>query len=497
MPAHVELIDRLSDQNWRLHNLYWVVDKDGKKVQFQPNWAQMQILDELRQNHLVLKARQLGASMGLQIFGLDCALFIDNWVSVTIAHERDALEKMFRKNVETPFLSLPEQLQEAKRGKTNRTHELVFSNGSSVSVALSTRSGTVNYLHVSEFGKVCAKYPLKAKEIVTGAFESVPKSGIKVIESTAEGQSGYFYDYCQEALKAIQECRDLAPGDWSMTFLPWWKHLEYVESPKGLVVPPKLKEYFSQIEGKIGRKLGLARKAWYAAKWKTLGSDVKREHPSTPEEAFEQALEGAYYANEMAKVRELGNITAVPYQQGVLVDTWWDLGVDDATAIWFVQHIGGWIHLIHYYEASGEGLQHFAKYLQDKREENGWLYGRHLGPHDLKVREWGGDAVPRYKTAESLGIVFDVGEHHDVADGIEAVRNALLRCRFDAEECAAGIKAMDSYRKEWDDVRGTYRARPLHDWSSHGADAFRTGVVGGGRTHRPAAQAVQKTRAIV
>lgn len=494
---YIEVKDHLKDQAWRLHNLYWVVDKDGNLVKFEPNWAQLQIIEELRRNQLILKARQLGASMGIQIIGLDCALWIDNWTSVTIAHEKTALEKMFRRNVEGPFNSLPESIREEKRGKTNRTHELVFSNGSSVSVALSTRSGTVNWLHVSEFGKVCAKYPHKSKEIVTGAFESVPPSGFKIIESTAEGQHGYFYDYCQEALNQQREGRELHPDDWGITFLPWWKHPEYVSSPKGLVVPPKLARYFTELEAKIGQELGLARKAWYTVKWKTLGDEVKREHPATPEEAFEQTLEGAFYAEQMTQARSEGRITHVPYQAGALVHTWWDLGVDDATAIWFAQEVGKEIHLIDYVEGTGEGLQHYARILAEKKEERGWIYGEHIGPHDLKVREWGNEAQRRVDTAAALGIEFTVCPDHTVADGIEAVRNTLGRCWFDAERCADGIKALDSYRKEWDEVRGTYRQRPLHDWASHPADAFRTGVVGGGRQVRPAARAVQPARRIV
>lgn len=501
--ARIELTDKLSDQLWRLHNLYWVVNKDGQRVRFQPNWAQIKIIEEMRQNHLVLKARQLGASMGLQILGLDCSLFIPNWNSVTIAHERGALEKMFRKNVEYPFNSLPEQIREAKRGKTNRSHELAFSNGSSISVALSTRSGTVNYLHVSEFGKVCAKYPLKAKEIVTGAFPSVPQSGFKVIESTAEGQSGKFYNLCQEALNQQRERRPLSSRDWSITFLPWWKHPDYVASPKNVVIPPKLREYFEELEGKIGQKLGMARKAWYTGEWKEQGPDIKREHPSTPEEAFEQALEGAYYANEMAKVRTEGRITSIPYERGVPVDTWWDIGVRDSTTIWFVQHCGREIHLIDYYSASGEGLQHYVSVLREKSAERDWLYGRHVAPHDMKVREFGSEAKPRHEIASGLGVHFEICPQgifppgSELAEGIEAVRNALDRCWFDAERCEEGIKCLDSYRKQWDEVRAVYSKTPVHDWASHGADSFRIGVLGGGRTYRPAAKAVQKTRAIV
>lgn len=481
----IEVVDQFGDQAWRLSNLYWLLNKDGKRFKFTPNWAQEQLIDDMRQNHLVLKVRQLGASTFLMLLGLDTALFTHGFVGMTIAHDRESMRKLFRRNIRTPYDSLPEQLRDELHAKSDSAHELVLANGSSYSVALSARSDTIHYLHVSEFAKICAKYPLKATEIVTGSFEAVPElNGIKVIESTAEGQYGYFYDYCMDALKAQQEGRELAAGDWSISFLPWWLHPEYVASPRAVVITKPLRDYFDELEGKIGRTLGPARRAWYATKWKRLGDRMKQEYPSTPEEAFEATIEGAYYAEQMTAARKEGRICELPHDPSYKVDTWWDLGVDDATAIWFVQQVGGYRHAIDYEEFTGEGIQTLARKLAEKREERGFMYGRHVGPHDLKVREWGNDADRRIDVAARLGIDFTVCPDHDPADGIEAVRNALARFRFDAEHCEQGIKVLDSYQKEWDEVRATYRARPMHNWASHGADAFRHGVVGGGTIGR-------------
>ncbi|NCQ34266.1 terminase [bacterium] len=476
----VEIADQFGDQLWRLHNLYWIINKEGKRVRFKPNWAQERLLREMRQNHLILKVRQLGASTLLMLLGLDSAIFTPNFVGVTISHDRESMRKMFRRNVRTPFLSLPEQLRKHMEAHNESAHELVLANGSSYSVALSVRSDTVHYLHVSEFAKICAKYPLKAVEIVTGSFEAVPEAtGIKVIESTAEGQYGYFYDYCQDALKAQQEGRPLAAGDWSISFLPWWLHPEYVASPRHVVITAPLLKYFHEIEGKIGRSLGPARRAWYCGKWKRLGDRMKQEYPSTPEEAFEATIEGAYYAEQMADVRRSGRICDLPHDPSYRTETWWDLGVDDATAVWFVQRAGGWLHVIDYREWTGEGLQTLARHVADIRQERGMMFSRHVGPHDLKVREWGNDAERRVDVAARLGLDFEVCPEHAIADRIEAVRNILPRCRFDAERCEEGIKALDSYQKEWDEVRATYRTKPLHNWASHGADAFGVGVMAG------------------
>jgi hypothetical protein len=137
--------------------------------------------------------------------------------------------------------------------------------------------------------------------------------------------------------------------------------------------------------------------------------------------------------------------------------------MDDEMAIWFVQRVGREIRLIDYYANSGEGLAHYAKVL--KRAP--YNYSRHIGPHDIEVRELG-TGKSRKETAEEMGLrPFEVAPKLEVQDGIEAVRNLLPRCWFDAEKCADGIRALKNYRKDWDENRGVWLPRPRHDWASH------------------------------
>ena len=483
----VKKTDPWADPAWRLSNLYTITDKAGKVVEFKPNQAQLAFIEGYEQRNLILKARQLGMSTLLGIMQLDHCLWNDNQTAITIAHERSALEGLFERNIRSVYERLPDGIKQAVPASRDRTHQLSFGNGSSLSVALSARSGTVQFLHVSEFGKVCAKYPLKAKEIVTGAFEAVPENGIIAIESTAEGQSGYFHDYVMDAHRAESEGRD---SGWKLFFLPWHEHREYRTSEHTVIQAPTRK-YFAALDER-GIKLTKEQQNWYQRKLSSLGEDVKREHPSYVEEAFEASTEGAYYADQMARARAEGRITKVPYQAGLPVETWWDLGMDDSTAIWWAQRVGREIHLIDYYEASGEGLQHYAEILDAKRKERSMLYSRHIAPHDIKVRELG-TGLSRLETASSLGILFEVCTMHAVADRIEAVRNGLSLCWFDSDRTQQGIKALDSYRKEWDDARGTWRNKPLHDWSSHCCDAFGLGFMADPiRTSRPPAQPVTR-----
>jgi hypothetical protein len=189
--------------------------------------------------------------------------------------------------------------------------------------------------------------------------------------------------------------------------------------------------------------------------------------------SFTVPIAGAYYAAQLMKAEKDGRMTNVPYETSIPVDTWWDLGIDDSTTIWFVQAVGQELRLIDYYENSGEGLSHYAKILQDKE----YVFGRHFGPHDIEVRELG-SGKSRLETAKGLGINFRVAPMLSIEDGIEAARNILSRCWFDKTKCHRGLNALKSYHKEWDEKNKVYRQHPEHDWSSHGADAFRTGAVG-------------------
>jgi len=184
--------------------------------------------------------------------------------------------------------------------------------------------------------------------------------------------------------------------------------------------------------------------------------------------SFNAAIQGAYYSAQLKKANNEGRITSVPYVETIPVNTVWDLGVGDSTAIWFYQNIGSEIRIIDYYEASGEGLPYYAKVLQ----ERGYVYGEHYAPHDIEVREMG-SGVSRIETAASLGIRFRVTKNIPIDDGINAVRTLFTRCWFDKDKCKQGLNCLINYHKEYDEKRKEYKNTAFHDWSSHAADAFR------------------------
>lgn len=190
--------------------------------------------------------------------------------------------------------------------------------------------------------------------------------------------------------------------------------------------------------------------------------------------SFDAALVGSYYGPYLSRASKTERIGKIPIDRGVLVHTSWDLGISDSTAIWFVQCVGKERRLVDYHEASGVGLDEYARILREKQEKHGWIYGIHYFPHDIEVRELGNKGLSRSDTLQGLGIKAKVVPQHNVNDGINAVRRMLDSTWIDETRCERGLNALRNYRREWDEKLKMFRDHPLHDWSSHGADALRT-----------------------
>ena len=182
--------------------------------------------------------------------------------------------------------------------------------------------------------------------------------------------------------------------------------------------------------------------------------------------------EGAYYARYIENAREDNRITRIPIDPVLPVHSFWDLGISDATSIWLVQQAGTELRVIGYYENNNEGLQHYINWLHDFRQKHGITFGDHWAPHDIQVRELT-TGKTRKDQARQMGINFRVTPNIPLKDGIEAARRIIPRCYFDQDRCADGLRALSYYRTEFDEVKNVFKDKPLHDWSSHGADAFR------------------------
>uniref|UniRef100_A0A6M3XUW8 Putative homing endonuclease n=1 Tax=viral metagenome TaxID=1070528 RepID=A0A6M3XUW8_9ZZZZ len=200
--------------------------------------------------------------------------------------------------------------------------------------------------------------------------------------------------------------------------------------------------------------------------------------------SFDSAVPGAYFGAEIAAARAEGRITKIPYEPDIPVNTFWDLGIDDSMTIWFHQAIPslGQHRFIDYYEVSGVGLAACANVLHEKREANGWMYSRHVAPHDIKVRELI-SGKSRWESARRLlengeakmSIDFEIAHRpENKEDAIEVSRQILKSCWFDADKCKGGINALSSYSKKWDELNHVWSKTPDHSWACHGADGFQT-----------------------
>ncbi len=461
----------LKDRNWRLSHLYYIKDKHGKKVLFKPNWAQKTLLNNLWFFSIVLKARQLGITTLFCILYLDQVLFSQYKTAGIIAHKQEDAKRFFEDKVKFAWDNLPEALQGVLGPpNTDSVGELSFPNGSKIFVSTTMRGGTLNFLHISEFGKICASYPMKAEEIVTGSINAVEQGNFVTIESTAEGRSGRFFDFCEEAKRAAKEGKTLSPLEFKFFFFPWWEEPTY--RMKGdFSISREFSDYFGNLKEKHGIDLDPEQRRWYVAKKRVNGENMFREYPSIPEEAFLASIEGAYYSTQMAKVYEDKRIRNVPYDARLPVDTFWDLGMNDTNVILFCQGVGNEIRFIDMYTNSGEGLAHYTQVLKEK----GYTYGKHVFPHDVEVRSLDEEGKSRRQSLIDLGVtnIRTIEKTPDVNDDIEGVRKLFSRFYFDETKCEKLIDACNNYKKEWDDKLGEFKNRPRHDKSSHIVDPLR------------------------
>lgn len=474
-----EIASLLTDQEWRLDNLYYIQDVTGQVTKFVRNINQRQFWADIWYLNVVLKARQLGFSTFIAMLMLDTCLFNSNTscgiIDVTVDDAKKKLDK-----IRFAYERLPAALKRARPLKADNATSLEFANGSIIEVGTSHRGGTLQILHVSEFGKIAAKFPEKAREIKTGAFGTIHAGQMIHVESTAEGTAGDFYDMVQVARAVAAQGRELTSMEFKLHFVPWHKNPDYALDAPDLPIPAEAEKYFRDLKAEHGISCSPQQIAWYVAKSGQIGpDDMLREYPSHTDEAFQSAIIGAYFKKEMLRARQQGRIGKVPFDPTKPVNTFWDIGVNDTNAIWFHQTDGKAHHMIDYYENNGEGLSHYVNELKDRRERFGYSYGTHYGPHDLVNKEWGSDAKPRIEIAAGLGIKFEVVprvEHK--ADSIEAARNFLNLCWIDEAKCSQGIRCLDNYRKEWNQRTQAYHNKPLHDWASNGADAFQQGAMG-------------------
>lgn len=478
-----ELKSLLSDKRWRIFSwkIYKIKDKQGRKVNFIPNKAQTHYYDNRHTKNIILKARQLWFSTLIDIMKLDDVLFWSYLSAGIIADNKDNADRIFKDKVKFAFDELPLWLKQEFKVKTDRKGELMFeSNWCTISVDTSFRWWTLQHLHISEYGKICNKYPEKAREIQTWALNTIAPESECDIESTAEWNSWYFFDMTMTAMALDESNKPLTKMDYKFHFYWWW--LDDIYSlAEWDEIREETREYFSTIllDERINNKYpGLefteGQMRWYQKKAEEQKDDMKREYPSFPKEAFDLAIKGAYYEKELSTARQQGRVTKVHYDPRLQVNTHWDIwgaGWGDETAIWFYQIYWKEVRVIDYWQGSWYWMTELASSIVNPRYSNYWT---HYLPHDIKVTEFS-TGVTRLQTAkEHLEGKIEVVPMLSISDWINAVRDLFPHCYFDETKCNTGLSMLWQYRRKYDEKNWIFYDKPIErHQSKHGSDAFR------------------------
>lgn len=498
-PEEQALVERLRSRFWRLDNLYWLQDQNGKKVKFRLRWAQRDLLKGLWYFNMVLKVRQIGISTFVGLLQLDRSLFTKDHTSGIIDKTMDDAKKKLGKiefaydhldDVEDPRTApLGALIKQAVKFKIKNTEEMEFTNGSKIWAGTSLRGGTVNFLHVSEFGYIASETPDKASEIASGSFNTVHPGNVIIVESTHEG-GRYGLNYQLVRQSQATSPNPETPLDWKFHFFPWHKeplHTLPLYSP--IKILKEHADYFAELERNTGIKLSPEQKHWYIKKAQTPGVDMARQYPGTSEEALQALRPGAIYGKEILALRQGGRIRDFVIEGHGPLITAWDIGISDYCCIWLLQLVGLDILAVDYVTFHGEKPAYYAAKVMEWEKQYDRKVSKNYLPHDAAhvIKMAGNKSWRDLLLQAGLSDIVVVPRTPDFWVGIQHLRSLLPRFYFHATNCSkdivlpgakiilpAGLSALSGYHTVVEAVGGKVVENPVHDQSSHGADALRT-----------------------
>jgi hypothetical protein len=482
-----ELLTCLRSKRWRLYSgrLYKIIVKDnedpddeGVVLPFAPWAEQTQYFLEPALRRLLLKARQLGFTTAIAIEMLDHALWESDQRCAIVAQSNEAMEAIFRDKIIFAYDNLP-PIVRAMVPYIKRTERMIqFENNSNIRVALSFRSGTLNRLHVSEFGKISAKTPKRAKEIVSGSFPAVVPSGQATIESTAEGKGGEFHKISERARKRADDPRPLAAKEWKFMFFAWWQAKTNEVDPTGVIISDEDHEYFNGLEEALGILLPNRKRAWYVlTRDDELGGDAAMmwaEHPSTPQESWQKDRKGHYYAKQMLSARANKHVGLFPPVKGVPCMGVWDIGHTDGTGLFLFQEVLGHHRFVAYIEGWEEPYDYYTR----RMVQTGLVLGTQYLPHDADNHIMLKDitTTPRTMLQELLPTVPFVTVQRIPE---KPLQHALVRKHFElirwhqpGEGMEDALEHIDNYQKSWNTVTAQFNDTPLKNEATECADAL-------------------------
>jgi len=503
MTANIEeqalavLAKNLMSKWWRINNLYHIRDKDGVRMILKCNYAQTNVLKKYKHNKkIILKSRQQGISTLYVAYLLDDCLFKDGFMAGIQSYGRDESAKLSKRAL-FMWTELDPLIKEylGVTLATSNSNGLSFSNGSELKVG-NFRGDTLQSLHVSELAKISIKYPDKARELKTGAFQAVSINSKISIETTAEGDTGLFVDIWKKAKAVELSGRPLTPLDFQPIFLPWIydpdcnltydvprttevdKHLEHVmpmmaeELSINLIVDERSnsKKLFNEDYSEDNEDLVLTttQRNWLESKFDELGDDFNQEYPATPQLAFSSSVQGTYFGHQLKRIRKENRIGDYPYNPKYPVYTSYDLGVNDEMVLLYAQVYESKIFIIGEYHNSGYGIPHYVEHTKSLPYHK---YTFTILPHDVEVTEMSTGRTRRSKFIE-LGVrKLKVLPRLSFQESIEVGRDLLDSPNtFIHYDCINLISALQNYRKKYDAKLDAFMSIDVHDiHSNYGA----------------------------
>ena len=457
---------------WRINNLYRVIDKNGNSVPFRLNPIQQKVIKAPHKRKLLLKARQVGMSTMSIIDMLDDTLFTDHTATGIVSYSLDHAQHIFKRIINHALDTFLPELRDRIQIESRSAREITFGNGSFLRVDTSLRGGTYQNILVSEFGKTCARTPLKAEEVITGTLNAVPLNGKVTIESTGEGMDGYFAEMCLEASQRGND--NLNKLDYELMFFPWFDQEEYnILSPVEISCDET--DYFNEVEELTGTKLSLEQRYWYVSTSRIQKDKMKQEFPSTVKEAFISKSDAYYFAEYIERAyKEDRCLYTSLYDACQPVYVSMDIGVNDLTVMIFFQIVHGEIRVIDYYKDNNKGVDFYAHFLlQDKP----YLYHTIYFPHDSENRS-PIDPVNSYekdfrRMFSGTATRFIVLPRTNKQELISYAKNKFNRCVFNVTKVKTLLDQLSKYRKRWHETTGSYLEEPQpKQMAGHYADAF-------------------------
>ena len=466
---------RLQDPLWRIRNIYRIVDKWGKAIPFRPTLEQNEILEDYyvkgRKRHVILKARRMGFSTLIDILLFDAGYWGENQqASIVDLTQGDASEKL-RSKVKFAWENLPDFLREELVKSNDNLME--FANGSTIHAGKNARGGTNQRLHISEWGPIAHSDPKRSEEIKTGALPSADQGAVFIESTFKGGKGGHFYELLKHAMETPEHLK--TEKDFWFHFFPWYRDPSNTLAGDVSAVSKEVNAYLDDKERQLAGtqyavKFTDGQRLFYQVTKKEQGIFMFREYPTTVAEAFMAPVEGAIYGDIVSAIRARGQITDFIWDRSAPVFAVLDIGWDDSTAVWLLQVIGRDVHVIFYLVERHKTAAQMVKQISD----TGIPISGYFLPWDSRATAAATGVTYKGEFEKAGAVNVDVlPPTREIWAGINATRDIMQRCYFHKTNCAKGLEALEAYHTKDSSSGGLVSKDPVHDWSSHGADAFR------------------------